>query len=140
MHEPLPIAELAGLLVAITGLLTVVLVQARKTAADVRRMDAETRAMLARIDDNAATAREQTTNSHGTNLRDDIDDTRRAIDYLTAEHGRTAELLTGLADDMREVRASVRRLDSDAHATHRDLYERIRCVEHPTFDRPIGDK
>ena len=135
MHEPLPIAELAGLLVAITGLLTVVLVQARKTAADVRRMDAETRAMLARIDDNAAATKDQTTNAHGTNLRDDIDDTRRAIEYLTAEHGRTAELLTGLATDMREVRSSVARLDSNAHDTHRDLDRRLRSLEHPIFDQ-----
>ena len=26
------------------------------------------------------------------------------------------------------------------HATHRDLYERIRRLEHPTFDQPTGDK
>lgn len=139
MHEPLPIAELAGLLVAITGLLTVVLVQARKTAADVRRMDAETRAMLARIDDNAATARDQTTNSHSLNLRDDLDEHRKLLDLLVAEQSRSATSIDGLSTDMREVRAAVARMDSRSHDTHRDLYEQIRRLEHP-FDQPTGDK
>lgn len=125
---------IAGLLVAITGLLTVVLVQARRTAAEVRRMDAETKAMLAEVGADAATAKDQTTNAHGTNLRDDIDDTRRAIEYLTAEHSRTAELLTGLATDMREVRSSVARLDSNAHDAHRDLDRRLRSLERSSED------
>ena len=85
--------------------------------------------VLSRIHSQSQATLAQVSNDHGTNLRDDIDDTRRAIEYLTAEHCRTAELLTGLATDMREVRSSVARLDSNANDTHRDLDRRLRSLE-----------
>lgn len=123
------LTALTAMLAAIGGVLAVVLVQGRKAHAEADRMDAETRAMLARIDDNAAAAKDQTTNSHSMNLRDDLDEHRHLLDLLVAEQSRSVTAIDGLSADVREVRAAVARMDSRSHDTHRDLYRRLRSLE-----------
>lgn len=121
--------EITAALVAISGLLAVILVQARSARAEARHRDAETKLLLSRIDDNASKAKEQVTNSHVTNMRDDMDSTRFAVQQIVAEQARQAEVLTGVAADMREVRSSVARLDEHSHTTHREIFGRLHALE-----------
>lgn len=120
---------MALLLGTITGLLTVVFVQARSARAEARHRDAETQAILAEIARDAATAKEQTTNSHDTNMRDDMDTTRFTVQQIVAEQARQAELLTGMAADIREVRGLVLNLRNNSHATHTEIFDRLWRLE-----------
>lgn len=121
--------EMALLLGAITGLLTVVFVQARSARAEARHRDAETRVLLARIDENAEAAKQQVTNSHNTNLRDDLDSAWSVSNQVLADLGRHSELLHAVAEDVRETRAYVHRIDAQSHETHREIFGRLHALE-----------
>ena len=123
------LTEITAALVAISGLLAVILVQARSARAEARHRDAETKLLLSRIDENAATAKEQTTNSHVTNMRDDMDATRFTVQQIVAEQARQSEMLTGMATDIRDVRASITNLHNHSRATHEEIFGRILRLE-----------
>lgn len=147
---PVGMTEITALLVAVSGLLTVVLVQARGARAEARHRDAETRALLVEIESAAKRTDAQISNTHPTNLREDLDGVglgvanlsdkltevaqqQRVMSYqqqqVSAEIARQAEQLTGLASDVREVRASTTTLAQNAHHTHAEIFGRIRTLE-----------
>ena len=148
---PIPGAgELAILLTAVAGVLTVLLVQARQAAAEARHRDAETQQILAQIAHDTRSANAQVSNTHDTNLREDLDGVglgvanlsdkltevaqqQRVMSYqqqqVSAEIARQAEQLAGLASDVREIRASTTTLAQNSHNTHAEIFGRIRTLE-----------
>lgn len=147
---PVGMTEITALLVAVSGLLTVVLVQARGARAEARHRDAETQQILAQIAHDTRSANAQVSNTHDTNLREDLDSVglgvanlsdkltevaqqQRVMSYqqqrVSAEMARQAEQLAGLASDVREVRASTTTLAQNSHNTHAEIFGRIRALE-----------
>lgn len=154
MHQiPIPgVGELAVLLTAVTGVLTVLLVQARGARAEARHRDAETKRLLAGIKRDTAATDAQVSNTHGTNLRDDLDGVGGGVAALTdrlttvahqqqimsAEVGRLSEQLTGIHSDLREVRGLTLQTRQNSHETHDDIYDRLRAVENRTCPKQGG--
>lgn len=147
---PVGMTEITALLVAVSGLLTVILVQARGARAEARHRDAETQQILAQIAHDTRSANAQVSNTHDTNLREDLDSVglgvanlsdkltevaqqQRVMSYqqqrVSAEMARQAEQLAGLASDVREVRASTTTLAQNSHNTHAEIFGRIRTLE-----------
>ena len=132
------LAAATGVLIAITGLCTVLFVQARKTRAEARYQDPETKKILAQIEAKTSSTAEQVKNNHGTNLRDDLDRVADKVamlftklDNQTDKQDRQFEMLHRSLASMTD---RLERLDSDSHDTHADLYTRLRRLE--TFKRP----
>jgi|GEM_PF-2755735 len=137
------VGELAVLLTAVTGVLTVLLVQARGARAEARHRDAETQQILAQIAHDTRSVNTQVSNTHDTCLREDMDGMQHGITLLgerltamsalqqqtLAAQAQQSEQLLGVADDVRQLRGSMERLDRNAHGTHRDLYDRLRALE-----------
>ena len=140
---PVGMTEITAMLVAVSGLLTVVLVRARGARAEARHRDAETQQILAQIAHDTRCTNEQVSNTHPTNLREDMDGIGGGVAALTsrisavstqqqqilAEQARQAERLTGISEDIREVRGTTSRLDQNSHETHAEIFGRIRALE-----------
>lgn len=114
MATPEVVAALAALGIAICGVLTM---QLKSVAARLRsRIDA--------VHETAEAAREQVTNHHGTNLRDDLDQLSRQLrEGLTAIHlsqnradARAEREHDERVDDVRLIREELGRLREDIQA------------------------
>lgn len=144
---PIEWPQVTALLTAMTALLGVVLVQARQARAEARHRDAETQKILSEIEASTKRTDGQISNSHSTNLRDDLDRMHRDIGGLSqrvgelgrqqaqilAEQTRQAGQLADLAADMRDVRQLTIQTRQNAHDTHTDIFRRLRDVETHTL-------
>lgn len=117
----------AALVVALTGLASGVAIGRSRSRREREYQDAE----LAAIRQAAETASEQTTNHHGTNLRDDV----------TAIQDRVDLVLDALAAESRSRRdADVKfgeKLDGlivSSQLTHGELFSRLRDMESRTSE------
>ena len=117
----------AALVVALTGLASGVAIGRSRSRREREYQDAE----LAAIREAAETASEQTTNHHGTNLRDDV----------TAIQDRVDLVLDTLAAESRSRRdADVKfgeKLDGlivSSQLTHGELFSRLRDMESRTSE------
>lgn len=137
--------ELLGITVAgLTGIAGIISVltwqtakgraEAAKATAEAAKTQAETKAILARVD-------EQVSNSHDSNLRVDLDAVGAGVEQLSVKldevAGQLACEIAGVRIDLRQIRADLadetrarNQLDTDAHQTHRDMYQRIHALEH----------
>lgn len=126
-------------LTALSALVVAVFVQARKAksdTADAALAREQTRKTLLEVKD-------QVTNTHATNLREDLTSVQLGQAELAKLIERISESLTGMKavvgridttvesirGEARDDRARVERIDSDAHETHADIYRRLREQE-----------
>ena len=126
------LAAIATVLTALTGLIIAVFVQARraKTEADAAKADRKrTQAVLGEV-------KEQVTNTHPTNLRDDIDNLTALIERLSVSQSDMKEVVhrldsttEAIRGEARDERARVGRIEAEAHDTHSDLYRLIREIK-----------
>ena len=114
---------------AITGLLTLLLVEVRKAKAEAAHAAAETAAILARVTAAQDATLTQVANDHTSNLRADLDELRAVSrESLTlAKQTHTSVMILG--SELRHERERVDRFDGEAHATHKDIYDRLRELE-----------
>lgn len=117
----------AALVTAVTAMVSGIMI-GRSRSRSEREEQAKA---IAAIKVAAEQAAEQTTNSHGTNLRDD----------LTAVQGRVDLVLDALAAESRVRRETDaefgRKLDSlalSAHMDHGEIFQRVAALERTTSD------
>lgn len=154
------------ILTALSGLIAAVFVQARKAKADSEKTRAETEAILADIHTAQQETLGQVTNTHKTNLRDDLDKVKdiagdvaklgpqmhEITEQIRAIAGRTASI-EGQVQSMSDVQSSqghqlgeIRRDLSDERAERRQDSDRIQAIdenarnEHQRMWRAIGRK
>lgn len=101
MATPEVVAALAALGVAICGVITV----------QLKALSARLKSRIDAVHETAEAAREQVTNHHGTNLRDDVDQLARQI-----REGLTA------------IQAAQNRADARAEREHNDRVDEIRLI------------
>ena len=105
------IDAIVALIILIGGLVTATLVQLARVKTALAAVAKDSRATV-----------DQVANSHGTNLRDDLDD-------LAATMRRIETATDGLATDLRAERAARERLANDAHDSHAGIYQRLTRLE-----------
>lgn len=117
----------AALVTAVAALTSGFMIGKSRSRPEKERQEAEIAAIRAA----AEAAAEQTTNSHGTNLRDD----------LTAVQGRVDLVLDALAAESRVRRETDaefgRKLDSlalSARMDHGEIFQRVAALERTTSD------
>lgn len=71
--------------------------------------------VLSRIHSQSQATLAQVRNSHGTNLRDDID--------------RIYDAITDIRQSLHETRAALDQIEQRTHTTYRDITERLREIE-----------
>ena len=92
--------------------------------------------MLGKVHAQGKEIRDQVSNTHQTNLRDDLDNLTALIERVSRSQSdmkavvhrveATAEAIRGEA---RDDRARVGRIEAEAHDTHNDLYRLIRDIK-----------
>lgn len=117
----------AALIGAVAALASGIMIGRSRSRPEKERQAAE----IAAIREAAEVAAEQTTNNHGTNLRDD----------LTAVQGRVDLVLDALAAESRTRRETDaefgRKLDAvalSARADHGEIFQRVAALERMTSD------
>lgn len=127
------LAVITTLITAITALLAVVLVQGRKAKAEAAHTRAETLQILDGLQRDAAHTREQVTNSHASNLRDDVDDIARVLATVAEQLRRLDASARNTAADVRGLRRDVGRL-SDVDIRDREAADRAHVLIHRRID------
>ena len=126
-------AEIAALLVALGGLVSAIGVTT-KSLAEVRAMRVEQEQI-----------REQVQNSHGTNLRDDMDGIRDALGDVQAGQRRHDSELARVHDTQRDIQRAMtegleRLADADAEDRRRADHEYARIWHVLTPPAPLEDQ
>lgn len=127
-HDPLWITAIGGLITACGGVAGGMF----GAISAVSKSHRETEKKLDSIRELAHDAKEQTTNNHGTNLRDDIDKLGEKLDHIAQTqqllgqelmaHG---QVLDQLQAAQRQDRSERMTLDSQAHDEHERLWREI---------------
>ena len=127
-HDPLWITAIGGLITACGGVAGGMF----GAISAVSKSHRETEKKLDSIRELAHDAKEQTTNNHGTNLRDDIDKLGEKLDHIAqtqqllgqelTAHGQVLDQLQAAQCQDRSERMT---LDSQAHDEHERLWREI---------------
>ena len=127
-HDPLWITAIGGLITACGGVAGGMF----GAISAVSKSHRETEKKLDSIRELAHDAKEQTTNNHGTNLRDDIDKLGEKLDHIAntqqllshelEAHGQVLEQLQAI---QRQDRSERMTLDSQAHDEHERLWKEL---------------
>ena len=127
-HDPLWITAIGGLVTACGGVIGGMF----GAVGAVSKSHRETEKKLDSIRELAHDAKEQTTNNHGTNLRDDIDKLDEKLDHIAQTQSLLGQELTAhghvldqLQAAQRQDRAERMTLDSQAHDEHERLWKEL---------------
>lgn len=127
-HDPLWITAIGGLITACGGVAGGMF----GAISAVSRSHRETEKKLDSIRELAHDAKEQTTNNHGTNLRDDIDKLDEKLDHIAQTQSLLGQELTAHGHVLDQLQAAQRQdrsermtLDSQAHDEHERLWREI---------------
>lgn len=127
-HDPLWITAIGGLITACGGVAGGMF----GAISAVSKSHRETEKKLDSIRELAHDAKEQTTNNHGTNLRDDIDKLGEKLDHIAQTQSLLGQELTAhghvldqLQAAQRQDRAERMTLDSQAHDEHERLWKEL---------------
>ena len=127
-HDPLWITAIGGLITACGGVAGGMF----GAISAVSRSHRETAKKLDSIRELAHDAKEQTTNNHGTNLRDDIDKLDEKLDHIAQTQSLLGQELTAHGHVLDQLQAAQRQdrsermtLDSQAHDEHERLWREI---------------
>ena len=127
-HDPLWITAIGGLITACGGAAGSMF----GAISAVSRSHRETEKKLDSIRELAHDAKEQTTNNHGTNLRDDIDKLDEKLDHIAQTQSLLGQELTAHGHVLDQLQAAQRQdrsermtLDSQAHDEHERLWKEL---------------
>jgi Protein of unknown function (DUF2746). len=127
-HDPLWITAIGGLITACGGVAGGMF----GAISAVSRSHRETEKKLDSIRELAHDAKEQTTNNHGTNLRDDIDKLDEKLDHIAQTQSLLGQELTAHGHVLDQLQAAQRQdrsermtLDSQAHDEHERLWKEL---------------
>ena len=127
-HDPLWITAIGGLITACGGVAGGMF----GAISAVSRSHRETEKNLDSIRELAHDAKEQTTNNHGTNLRDDIDKLDEKLDHIAQTQSLLGQELTAHGHVLDQLQAAQRQdrsermtLDSQAHDEHERLWKEL---------------
>lgn len=127
-HDPLWITAIGSLITACGGVAGGMF----GAISAVSRSHRETAKKLDLIRELAHDAKEQTTNNHGTNLRDDIDKLGEKLDHIAStqqllghELEAHGQVLDQLQAAQRQDRSERMTLDSQAHDEHERLWKEL---------------
>ena len=127
-HDPLWITAIGGLITACGGVAGGMF----GAISAVSRSHRETEKKLDSIRELAHDAKEQTTNNHGTNLRDDIDKLDEKLDHIAQTQILLGQELTAHGHVLDQLQAAQRQdrsermtLDSQAHDEHERLWKEL---------------
>lgn len=127
-HDPLWITAIGGLVTACGGVAGGML----GAVGPVLKSHRETEKKLDSIRELAHDAKEQTTNNHGTNLRDDIDKLGEKLDHIAQTQSLLGQELTAHGHVLDQLQAAQRQdrsermtLDSQAHDEHERLWKEL---------------
>lgn len=127
-HDPLWITAIGGLITACGGVAGGMF----GAISAVSRSRRETEKKLDSIRELAHDAKEQTTNNHGTNLRDDIDKLDEKLDHIAQTQSLLGQELTAHGQVLDQLQAAQRQdrsermtLDSQAHDEHERLWKEL---------------
>lgn len=127
-HDPLWITAIGGLITACGGVAGGMF----GAISAVSKSHRETEKKLDSIRELAHDAKEQTTNNHGTNLRDDIDKLGEKLDHIAQTQQLLGQELTAHGHVLDQLQAAQRQdrsermtLDSQAHDEHERLWREI---------------
>lgn len=127
-HDPLWITAIGGLITACGGVAGGMF----GAISAVSKSHRETEKKLDSIRELAHDAKEQTTNNHGTNLRDDIDRLGEKLDHIAQTQQLLGQELTAHGQVLDQLQAAQRQdrsermtLDSQAHDEHERLWREI---------------
>lgn len=127
-HDPLWITAVGGLITACGGVAGSTL----GAISAVSKSHRETEKKLDSIRKLAHDAKEQTTNNHDTNLRDDIDLLGEKLDHIASTQSLLGQELTAHGQVLDQLQAAQRQdrsermtLDSQAHDEHERLWREI---------------
>ena len=127
-HDPLWITAIGGLITACGGVAGSTL----GAISAVSKSHRETEKKLDSIRKLAHDAKEQTTNNHNTNLRDDIDLLGEKLDHIASTQSLLGQELTAhghvldqLQEAQRQDRSERMTLDSQAHDEHERLWKEL---------------
>lgn len=127
-HDPLWITAIGGLITACGGVAGGMF----GAISAVSKSHRETEKKLDSIRELAHDAKEQTTNNHGTNLRDDIDKLDEKLDHIAQTQSLLGQELTAHGQVLDQLQAAQRQdrsermtLDSQAHDEHERLWREI---------------
>ena len=131
-HDPLWITAIGGLITACGGVAGGMF----GAISAVSKSHRETEKKLDSIRELAHDAKEQTTNNHGTNLRDDIDKLGEKLDHIAQTQQLLGQELTAHGQVLDQLQAAQRQdrsermtLDSQAHDEHERLGREIERVK-----------
>lgn len=127
-HDPLWITAIGGLITACGGVAGGMF----GAISAVSKSHRETEKKLDSIRELAHDAKEQTTNNHGTNLRDDIDKLDEKLDHIAQTQSLLGQELTAHGQVLDQLQAAQRQdrsermtLDSQAHDEHERLWKEL---------------
>lgn len=127
-HDPLWITAIGGLITACGGVAGGMF----GAISAVSKSHRETEKKLDSIRELAHDAKEQTTNNHGTNLRDDIDKLGEKLDHIAQTQSLLGQELTAHGHVLDQLQAAQRQdrsermtLDSQAHDEHERLWKEL---------------
>ena len=127
-HDPLWITAIGGLITACGGVAGGMF----GAISAVSKSHRETEKKLDSIRELAHDAKEQTTNNHGTNLRDDIDKLGEKLDHIAQTQSLLGQELTAHGQVLDQLQAAQRQdrsermtLDSQAHDEHERLWKEL---------------
>ena len=128
LHDPLWITAIGGLITACGGVAGGMF----GAISAVSKSHRETEKKLDSIRELAHDAKEQTTNSHSTNLRDDIDKLGEKLDHIAQTQSLLGQELTAhghVLDQLQAAQCQDRSermtLDSQAHDEHERLWKEL---------------
>ena len=131
-HDPLWITAIGGLITACGGVAGGMF----GAISAVSKSHSETEKKLDSIRELAHDAKEQTTNNHGTNLRDDIDKLGEKLDHIAQTQQLLGQELTAHGQVLDQLQAAQRQdrsermtLDSQAHDEHERLWREIERIK-----------
>lgn len=127
-HDPLWITAIGGLITACGGVAGGMF----GAISAVSKSHRETEKKLDSIRELAHDAKEQTTNNHGTNLRDDIDKLGEKLDHIAQTQSLLGQELTAHGQVLDQLQAAQHQdrsermtLDSQAHDEHERLWKEL---------------
>lgn len=127
-HDPLWITAIGGLITACGGVAGGMF----GAISAISKSHRETEKKLDSIRELAHDAKEQTTNNHGTNLRDDIDKLDEKLDHIAQTQSLLGQELTAHGHVLDQLQAAQRQdrsermtLDSQAHDEHERLWKEL---------------
>lgn len=127
-HDPLWITAIGGLVTACGGVIGGMF----GAVGAVSKSHRKTQEKLESIRELAHDAKEQTTNNHHTNLRDDIDLLGEKLDHIASTQSLLGQELTAHGQVLDQLQAAQRQdrsermtLDSQAHDEHERLWREI---------------